>query len=55
MKAPEDLAQLLRRAMADGLAVTDFHRLERRLEDAFVDVLRKSSGSPAATPPPYQP
>ena len=52
---PEEIAQLLRRAVMDGIPVTDFHRLERRLEDAFVDVLKKSNGSSSATPPPFNP
>ncbi len=53
-KDPEALAQLLRRAVADGIPVCEFHRQERRLEDAFVDVLRKSNGAPVAPPPPFQ-
>ena len=53
-KEPGDLAQLLRRAVNDGIPVCDFHRLERRLEDAFVEVLKKSNGSSSATPPPFQ-
>jgi ABC-2 type transport system ATP-binding protein len=49
---PAELNQLLRRAITEGIPVTDFHRLERRLEDAFVDVLRKSnSGLPLGIPP----
>jgi len=52
-QAQGDLTQLLRRAVGDGLPVCDFHRLERRLEDAFVEVLKKSNGS--ATPPPFTP
>jgi ABC-2 type transport system ATP-binding protein len=51
-KESGDLAQLLRRAVNDGIPVCDFHRLERRLEDAFVEVLRKSNES--ATPPPLK-
>ena len=51
--AQGDLTQLLRRAVSDGIPVCDFHRLERRLEDAFVEVLMKSNGS--ATPPPFKP
>jgi ABC-2 type transport system ATP-binding protein len=42
---PAELSQLLRRAIADGIPICEFHRVERRLEDAFVDVLRKSNGS----------
>jgi ABC-2 type transport system ATP-binding protein len=34
------LAAELRRLVADGIAVSDFHREERRLEDAFVEMLR---------------
>ena len=44
-KGPDELSLLLRRAITDGIAVSDFHRQERRLEDAFVEVLRKSNGS----------
>jgi len=33
------LAGVLRRMITDGLLVTDFHREERRLEDAFIDML----------------
>ena len=38
---PTALAGELRRLVADGVAVTDFHRGERRLEDAFVALLRE--------------
>jgi ABC-2 type transport system ATP-binding protein len=51
-KEASDLARLLRRAVADGIPVCDFHRLERRLEDAFVDVLKKRNDSSSAPPPP---
>ncbi|MES2505491.1 MAG: ABC transporter ATP-binding protein [Verrucomicrobiota bacterium] len=33
------LAGVLRRMITDGLQVTDFHREERKLEDAFIDML----------------
>jgi ABC-2 type transport system ATP-binding protein len=33
------LAGTLKRMIIDGLLVTDFHREERRLEDAFIDML----------------
>lgn len=33
------IAGVLKRMVVDGLAVTDFHREERRLEDAFIDLL----------------
>jgi len=51
-KETGDVAKLLRRAVTDGLPVSDFHRLERRLEDAFVDVLRKSNSPPPTNLPP---
>jgi ABC-2 type transport system ATP-binding protein len=51
----EALARLLRRAVTDGIPVCDFHRLERRLEDAFVDVLLKSDGKGTVQPPPFRP
>ncbi len=35
------LAAELRRLVTDGVAVTDFHREERRLEEAFVEMLRE--------------
>ena len=38
---PGTLAAELRRLVADGVAVVDFHREERRLEEAFVDMLRE--------------
>lgn len=33
------LAGVLRRMITDGLQVTDYHKEERRLEDAFIDML----------------
>jgi ABC-2 type transport system ATP-binding protein len=45
LSGPEELSALLRRLVLDGIAVTGFTRLERRLEDAFVDMLKN-------TPPP---
>ncbi len=38
---PEAVAALLRRMLQDGVFVTDFHRESRKLEDAFVDMLKK--------------
>ncbi len=38
-----EIAAALRRMVLDGVAVVDFHREERRLEDAFVDMLRRVS------------
>lgn len=43
---PDELSAFLRRLVLDGIAVTGFTRLERRLEDAFVDMLKRT------TPPP---
>ena len=37
---PEALAAQLRKMVLDGVLVTDFHRESRKLEDAFVDILR---------------
>jgi ABC-2 type transport system ATP-binding protein len=45
---PEYRAGLLRRMLDDGLDVCGFFKVERKLEDAFVDVLRKK-------PPPLPP
>lgn len=42
---PEALAALLRKMIQDGIAVTEFHKEERRLEDAFVDILHKVGGN----------
>ena len=36
---PEILATVLRRMINDGLPVTDFHLAERKLEDAFIEIL----------------
>ncbi len=46
---PAALAAELRRLTADGIAVTDFHREERRLEEAFVEMLREPPALPAAS------
>jgi ABC-2 type transport system ATP-binding protein len=40
---PVALAGELRRLTADGVLVTEFHREERRLEEAFVEMLREPS------------
>ena len=53
--ARERLAGELRRMVTDGIAITDFHRQERRLEEVFVDVLRQSADEQrlaTAAPPP---
>jgi len=48
--SPGDLAAQLRRMIMSGVEVADFHRKEKRLEDAFVDLLKKERGP--STPPP---
>lgn len=54
------LAAELRRLVADGIAVVDFHREERRLEETFVAMLRRPDKTAAtmersSTPPPLPP
>ena len=46
--APADLTKILRRLLADGINVTEFHRETIRLEDAFVNMLQNGM---AARPP----
>jgi ABC-2 type transport system ATP-binding protein len=50
-ETPELAAAMLRKMIADGLPVSDFHREVRRLEDAFVDILQKLEAQ-RDTPPP---
>lgn len=38
---PDKAAEVLRRMVKDGLLVTEFHREERNLEDAFIDILSR--------------
>ncbi len=49
---PEVIAGVLRRLVIDGLPVTDFHREERKLEDAFIDILARldRGETPVTTP-----
>jgi ABC-2 type transport system ATP-binding protein len=48
----EVLAATLRKMIADGLRVTDFHRESRKLEDAFIDILKQiAPGIPPPLPP----
>jgi ABC-2 type transport system ATP-binding protein len=52
-ETPDAAAVFLRKMIADGLAVSDFHRETRKLEDAFVEILRQvepSRGLPPAAP-----
>jgi hypothetical protein len=37
------LVELLRALLRDGFLVTDFHRRERKLEDAFIEVLQRTN------------
>ena len=41
---PGDLADLLKRMIADGIPVVDFHREQRRLEESFIEMLKKLEG-----------
>ena len=45
---PAEIAALLKRLVQAGLPVTDFHRESRKLEDAFVDILRTVEPAAAA-------
>jgi len=50
----EVISDVLRRMINDGLSVIEFHREERKLEDAFIDILgeieAKESTSPTPSP-----
>ena len=51
-------AMTLRKMINDGLAVTEFHREARRLEEAFVEMLKKvepERAQPPPLPPPLPP
>jgi ABC-2 type transport system ATP-binding protein len=54
---PELAARVLSRMIRDGLPVIEFHKEQRNLEDAFIDIVGKlESGQPPALPaPPPQP
>ncbi len=53
---PAKAADILARMIKDGLRIIEFHREQRNLEDAFIDILaRLDSGQPAVAPPPPQP
>jgi ABC-2 type transport system ATP-binding protein len=50
---PTKAADVLARMIKDNLRITEFHREQRNLEDAFIDILgRIESGQEAITPPP---
>jgi ABC-2 type transport system ATP-binding protein len=51
-----DAAQILHRMLKDGLKVTEFHREQRNLEDAFIDMLGKiDRGETIGSKPPPLP
>ncbi len=45
------VAGVLKRMIQDGIAVTDFHREERKLEDAFIDMLGQIDRGMLKPPP----
>ncbi len=50
---PTKAADVLARMVKDGLRITEFHREQRNLEDAFIDIIgRLEAGKPAVAPPP---
>ncbi len=49
---PALFAATLRKMIGDGLPVSDFHREGRKLEDAFVDMLKQIAAPPPSSPPP---
>jgi len=51
-KDPAKAAEVLARMIKDGLQVTDFHREQRNLEDAFIDMLGRLDAGEVAQPPP---
>ncbi len=53
----EQAAMVLQRMVKDGLSVTEFHKEQRNLEDAFIDILGQIEGGkvPQITPPPLPP
>ena len=49
--APELAAEVLSKMVRDGLPVIEFHKEQRNLEDAFIDIVGKlQSGEPPALP-----
>lgn len=51
---PAVAARVLQGMVKDGLLITEFHKEQRNLEDAFIDILGQleNGGSIGATPPP---
>ncbi|MES2995354.1 MAG: ABC transporter ATP-binding protein [Verrucomicrobiota bacterium] len=50
-----DSANILSRMIADGLRITEFHREQRNLEDAFIDMLGQLDAPKTSVPPPPLP
>lgn len=48
--APEDVARTLQRMIAAGLPVTEFRREERKLEDAFMEMMARQAPQPLSRP-----
>lgn len=48
---PEIIAGVLSRMIKDGLPVIEFHREERKLEDAFIDILGEIEAKESSPPP----
>ncbi len=46
---PSEISGLLKQMLADGLKVTEFHREQRKLEDAFIEILEKLNPTPNAS------
>ena len=49
---PNDAAAALSRMVRDGLDVIEFHREQRNLEDAFIDIVERLERGESAVPPP---
>jgi len=49
---PKDAAKTLSRMVRDGLEVVEFHREQRNLEDAFIDIVERLDRGESAMPPP---
>lgn len=47
---PVEIAAALKRMIGDGIPVVEFHREERRLEEAFVDMLKQIQPGPPPIP-----
>jgi ABC-2 type transport system ATP-binding protein len=57
-ETPEAAAAMLKKMIADGLPISDFHREIRKLEDAFVEILKQVEprrNLPPPIPPRTQP